>query len=124
MPLLNTGRDQIPLALTGGGTPYNGTNTRLGVGDSTTAYAATQSDLQAVTNKFRKVVDAAPGVSGNVLTAIATYQSGEAQYSWQEFIMANAASGANAFNRLVSNQGTKGAGAVWQLTMTITFLVG
>ena len=39
-------------------TYFNNGNAYIGVGDSTTAAAATQTDLQAATNKLRKAMDA------------------------------------------------------------------
>src|SRR5687768_14102616 len=101
MALLNSGRDFLAGALTGAGTFFNSSNAHLGVGDSTTAYAASQTDLQAATNKHREIVDGAPGVSANVVTFIATFEAGDANYAWQEFITANASSAGTAFNRVV-----------------------
>lgn len=67
--LVNTGIGLLEDLLIGaGGTAYNNANSSIGVGDSTTA-AATQTDLQAATNKFRKAMDATfPSRAGQVLT--------------------------------------------------------
>jgi hypothetical protein len=46
---------------------YTNANARLGVGDSSAVFAATQTDLQAVTNKLRKAMDASyPQRTNNV----------------------------------------------------------
>lgn len=126
MPLTNTGRDFIAQAIINDASPtfFNSTNARLGVGDSTTAFANTQTDLQAATNKLRKLVDGAPGRSANVITFVSTFQSGDANFSWQEFALFNASSGGTMFTRVVSNQGTKVAGQVWELTYTQTIVNG
>jgi len=124
MGMLNVGRDEIPKALAGTGTAYNAGQGHLCMGDSTTAYNASQTNLQAATNKWREPFDGAPNVSSNVFTAIATVLGPDANFSWQEFGMANHLTAGTMFNRLVSNQGTKSVGAVWQLTMQITFTIG
>lgn len=124
MPLTNAGRDIIASFITGAGTFYNSTNARLGVGDSTTAFVNSQTDLQAATNKLRKLVDSAPSVLNNVITFVATFASGDANFSWQEFGLFNASSGGTMLTRVVSNQGTKVSGQSWQLTYTQTIVNG
>lgn len=124
MPLTNAGRNEIASLISGGGTAFNASNARLGVGDSTTAFANTQTDLQAATNKLRKLVNGAPGLATNVITYIATFASGDANFSWQEFGLFNASSGGTMLTRVVSNQGTKVSGQVWELTYTQTIVNG
>ena len=115
MPMTTVGRNLVATAVIGGSyTPFNAADGRLGVGDSTTAFAVAQTDLQAATNKFRKAFDGAPGLSTNVITAVATFGSSEGNFSWQEFGMFNAGSSGDMFNRVVSNQGTKVSGQVWE----------
>ena len=49
------------------------------------------------------------------------FGSGDANYSWQEFSVANASSGTGTnLNRKVSNQGTKASGQTWTLDLAIT----
>jgi hypothetical protein len=124
MPLTNAGRDFIAGAITGAGTFFNASNARLGVGDSTTAFVNSQTDLQAATNKLRKLVDGAPGVAANILTFVATFTSGDANFAWQEFGVFNASTAGTMFSRVVSNQGTKVSGQVWALTYTQTIVNG
>lgn len=124
MPLTNAGRNEITNFIAGLGTAFTAANARLGVGDSTTAFANTQTDLQAATNKLRKLVSGAPGVATNVLTYIASFASGDANYSWQEFGLFNASSAGTMLTRVVSNQGTKVSGQVWELTYTQTIVNG
>lgn len=125
MPMTTVGRNLVASAIVGAAyTPFNAANGRLGVGDSTTAFAVSQTDLVAATNKFRKAFDAAPGLATNVITAVATFGSAEANFSWQEFAMFNAGSGGDMFSRVVSNQGTKVAGQVWELTYELTVVNG
>ena len=121
--LLNEGIDEIEkLIATTGATQYDNTNARLGVGDSNTAAVATQTSLQAETNKLWKAMDATyPTASSQIMTFKSTFGSADANFSWQEFTVVNAAddTGKN-LNRKVSDQGTKASGQTWVLTLTIT----
>lgn len=100
-------------------TAFNAT-ARLAVGDSTTAAAAAQTDLQAATNKYRQVVDAAPTVSTNQITFVATFGTGVANFAWNEVGVANAASGGDMWSRTVQALGTKTSAATWILNWTLS----
>lgn len=102
-------------------TVFSNANARLGVGDSTTAAAAGQTDLQAASNKLRKAMDATyPSVSTNTLTLRSTFGSSEANFAWQEWGSFNAGSGGDMLQRKVESLGTKASGATWTLTVTLT----
>lgn len=120
--LLNEGITALLTLLTGGAeTAFNNANARIGVGDSTTAAAATQTDLQAVTNKTYKAMDATyPQVSGQTVTFRATFGTADANYSWQEFVVDNGAVALKTLNRKVENHGTKASGDTWVVTLTVT----
>jgi hypothetical protein len=122
MPLTDAGRDFIAGAVSGVDTTlFNNTNARIGVGDSTTAFAKAQTDLQAATNKIRKGMDTSyPTRAANVLTFKSTFSSAEANWTWQEWAVFNAASGGTMISRKVENLGTKVSGATWVLTVTLT----
>ena len=117
--------------LTGGVavTAFDNANSRLGVGDSTTAEAATQTDLQASTNKLRKVVDATypqhtdgTGAASNAQVVVrATFIAGEAEWGtgWQEVAWFNAATAGRMMNRKVVNLGVKSGGS-WTLQGSLT----
>jgi hypothetical protein len=121
--LTNYGINNIiwPAVAGGSYTAMNNANARLGVGDSTTAAAASQTDLQAATNKTYQAMDATFPTQGTsqLITFRATFGSGSANYHWQEYISDNGTAG-HAMNRLVSDQGTKTSGQSWQLTLTVT----
>jgi len=105
------------------GTPtaYNNANAQTGVGDSTASEAATQTDLQAATNKTYKGMDATyPSRSGQTVSFRSTYGSADANYAWQEFIVRNGATALKDIIRKVSAQGTKASGQTWELTIQIT----
>jgi len=91
------------------------------VGDSTTAEAATQTDLQAATNKTYVGMDATyPSRSAQTVSFRSTYGSAVANYAWQEFIVRNGATALKDIIRKVSAQGTKTSGQTWELTIQIT----
>lgn len=104
-----------------GGTAFSNANARLGVGDSSTAEAANQTDLQAATNKTYKGMSATyPQVAGAAITFRAAFTGAEANHAWNEFVVDNGAGGAKRINRKVSNQGVKAAGQTWTLDLQIT----
>lgn len=123
MPLTNDGRDHIAAAVHGVSvTAFNNANAYLGVGDSSTAFAAAQTDLQASTNKLRKAMDATyPQRSANVVTLQSTYGSSDANFAWNEFGTFNASSGGTMLQRKVSALGTKSAGQTWQFQVVLTY---
>jgi hypothetical protein len=111
----------LNLLIGAGGTAFNNANTYLGIGDSTTAAAIGQTDLQAASNKVRQAMDATyPQVAGNVVTFRATFGTGAGNFSIQEQGTFNAAAAGTMLNRKVSDLGTKTSASTLQLTMTIT----
>jgi len=117
--LVNAGIQLLEdLLIGGGGTVFSNANARLCVGDSNTAAAAGQTDLQGTNT--RKAMDATyPSRSGQTLTFKATFGSGDANHDWKEWAIANSASGATILNRKVQDFGTK-SGGTWVLTATVT----
>ncbi len=103
-------------------TSFGNANAYLGVGDSATAAAAGQTGLQAASNKLYKGMEASyPQVSAQKTTWRAVFATGEANFAWQEFTVANGNSdAADNLNRKVEDQGTKASGA-WTLDLDITF---
>jgi hypothetical protein len=128
MPLVNLARDVICDKVIGGSTynAYNSTNAHIGVGDSSAIHAASQTDLQAATNKLRKIVDSAPTRTANTMRFIATFGTGDANFAWNEWAVFNASSGTTApaamFSRKVESLGTK-TGGTWQLTVDVTITI-
>lgn len=112
----------IDLLIGAGGTVYSNANAYLGVGDSSTAEGASQTDLQATTNKVRKAMSASyPARSGQTVTFRAAFGSSEANHAWNEFAVFNASTAGTMLNRKVSSQGTKASGQTWTLDLAITF---
>jgi hypothetical protein len=121
--LLNEGIGEALDLLAGTGSPtaYSNANAYLGVGDSNTAASASQTALQAATNKtYKAMASTYPSRASQTTTWRAVFASGDANYSWQEFTIINASSdtGKN-LNRKVSDQGTKASGQTWTLDMTL-----
>ncbi len=134
MGLTTAGRDYITAAIIGDDTgtadqaltTFNNANAALGVGDSSTAFAAAQTDLQAATNKLRKGMEATyPTRATNVLTFRSQFIDGEAEFAWNEVGVFNSPDAATGtmLCRTVSSLGTKGADSVWELTHTVTLTV-
>ena len=122
MPLTNAGRDHMA-AIVIGETPtdFNNANAHLAVGDSSAVFAATQTDLQAATNKLRKAMAATyPQRSANVITMRSLFATGEANFAWNEWGVFNAATAGVMLSRKVESLGTKTSAAQWELTATLT----
>lgn len=129
MPITNAGvlfmiADMVGEAIT----EYTNANAYLGVGDSSTAFAATQTDLQG-TNKTRKAMAATyPSRSGLTLTFRSTYTTTDANYAWNEWGVFNGSGAGGAgptgvvmLSRKVESLGTKSSAEAWQLTVALTF---
>ena len=121
--LLNEGITQMLNLLIGAAvTNYNNANARIGVGDSATAAAPTQTGLIAGANRFWRPMDATfPQVSGQTVSYRATFGSAEANFAWNEFTIVNTAddTGQNLCRR-VQTMGVKASGTTWVVTVTIT----
>lgn len=105
-----------------GQTLFSAANAYLCVGDSTTAFAASQTDLQAATNKVRVAMTSGFPTYGTSQKATwkASFGSAVANWAWQEFAVANASTGGTILNRKVSVQGTKASGQTWDLNLEVS----
>jgi len=120
---LNEGINAIWTLVCGGTeTPFNNTNSYIGVGNSTTAENPTQTGLLG-TSKYYKGMDAGYPTFGTDQKAVwrATFGGTEANFAWNEFTVANGNSdAAKNLNRKVSPQGTKQSGQTWILSITLS----
>jgi hypothetical protein len=118
--LVNAGIALLEDLLIGaGGTVFSNANAYIGVGDSSTAASASQTDLQAATNKFRDAMEATfPSRAAQTLTFKSAFATGEANFAWEEWAIFNAAAAGTMLNRKVQSFGTKVSGT-WTLTVTI-----
>lgn len=109
-------------------TYFNNSNAAIGVGDSSTAAAATQTDLQASTNKLRVAMntsypthtDGTTSTSATI-TFQSSFGSSSANYAWNEVAIFNSSTAGigRMLNRLVQSFGTK-SGGTWSMTVTVT----
>lgn len=119
------------LIIAGGGQGLTNTATRLGVGNSATAAAISDTDLGAAsgsTNRYFMTMDATyPSASGAVITAKATFATGDGNFAWAEWgldigtptVSAGTTVAATLLNHKITSLGTKVSGS-WALTVTIT----
>jgi hypothetical protein len=121
MALTDAGRNHFAQDVIGEAvTEFNNANAHIGVGNSTTAFAASQTDLQGA-SKTRKAMEATyPTRATNVLTFRSLFGTGDANHAWDEWGVFNAAAAGVMLNRKVEAFGTKTAAAQWQLTVTLT----
>lgn len=124
MAFTNAFRDHMAKAAIGDTvTPFNASNAYIGVGDSSAAFAAGQTDLQG-SNKFRKAMEAGyPIRSDNTMTFRALFGTGDANFAWNEWGVFNAATGGTMMNRRVEALGTKTSAQSWELTVSVTLNV-
>lgn len=111
------------------GNPWSNANAFLGVGDSSTAEAATQTELQAATNRFYKAMNATfPSRVNQTVSFQSDFTTTEANYVWNEWSVAAGATtasgsgfttGTTNLNRKVASLGTKTTGT-WTLTGQVT----
>ena len=122
--LLNEGIAELWDLVIGAGTPtsFANANAYIGVGDSSTAAAASQTGLQASTNKaYVGMEPGYPSRSAQTVTWRAVFGTSTGNFAWQEFTVANGNSdAADNLNRVVSNQGTKASGQTWTVDVSIT----
>lgn len=99
----------------------------IGVGDSTTAAAANQANLQAGTNAYRQGMDSTyPTVATDTVTFKATFGTAVANFAWAEWGVFSSVgtgtppTGGTMLNRKVSALGAKTSAASWAFTCTVT----
>jgi hypothetical protein len=104
---------------------FNNANAHIGVGASATAAAATQTDL--ITTPTRRPMAAtypqhtdATTAGAATITFQAVFGNADANIAWNEWGLANAATGGRLLNRKVEAMGTKTSTAVWTMTVTLT----
>ena len=122
---LNEGLNELwsLVAGDGGAVAFDNTNAYIGVGDSATAAAASQTGLQAAANKLYAGMEASYPQYGSNQQIIfrSVFGSADANWDWNEFTVANGNSDSDVnLDRKVSAQGTKAVGQTWTITLTIT----
>ena len=109
---------------------YNNARAAIGVGDSTTAAADTQTALQAAANRLYKAMDATypqhtdsdSSAGAKSIVFRSTFATGDANFAWQEWGIFNSLTHntGRMLNRKVESLGTKTSAATWVLTITLS----
>lgn len=116
---------------------FNNANAHISVGDSSTAAADTQTELQAATNRVRKPMDAtypqhtdSTGTAGaKSIVFRSTFATTDANFAWNEWGVFNGpgtggppTTGARMLQRVAGAAllGTKTSAATWVLTVTLS----
>lgn len=121
--LVNAGINRaLDLICGAGGTSYANANAHIGVGDSSTAAAAGQTDLQAATNKLRKAMDGGypTAAASQSVSWKSTFGTSDANFAWNEWAIFNAAAAGTMLNRKVAALGTKTSAESWALTVSVS----
>lgn len=110
-------------------TYFNNANAAIGVGDSATAEAATQNNLQAATNRLRVGMDATypqhtDGVTAGsaTITFRSTFSAAQANFTWNEWGLFNSPTDGvgRMLNRRVQSLGLKSNSSSWTIALSLT----
>lgn len=112
------------LTATGSPTAYSNAAAYIGVGESATAAAHTQTGLLGSTKTY-KAMDTSYPTTVLTYPCSATWQStfgsADANIAWNEYIVCHSVTGAApVLNRIVTSKGTKASGETWTLQIQIT----
>jgi hypothetical protein len=137
--LTTVGLNRITSLIIGaGGTAFSNGNAAVGVGTSSTGEVAGNTALGGDGNSSTARYNAAdatyPQQSNGVITVQATFDSGEANFAWNEWCwviapatitegatLTSLSSGTEVMlNRKTASMGTKASGASWVFTTTVT----
>jgi hypothetical protein len=125
MALVNSGRNFLAEAVMNDSTPtfFDNGNAYLGVGTGSGAVAATDTQATFTAGVWKGMEATYPQRTDNVLTFRASFGAGDANQAWNEWGIANAASGGQLLCRKVESQGTK-SGGTWVFTVTVPIGIG
>ena len=120
--LLNEGIAEMWDLICGLGSPtaFNNANAQLGVGDSSAAAVATQTDLQGANTAWVGMEASYPSRANETVTFRAVFDGSTGNFDWNEFSVRNGATANKNMNRKVDVQGTKASGQTWTLDLQIT----
>jgi len=138
MPLTNDGAVAIASALLGDGgvTLFDNANAQIAVGDDSTAFSTSQSQLQAEANggnHLRKGMNTGyplrnPDSDGslNKTRYQTTFGTSEGNFRWEEWGITNSATvgGGEMLFRIVEFNGEKSSSATWVFEVDLLSLAG
>ena len=100
---------------------YDNTHAYIGVGNSDTAAAAAQTDLQGASKKYKGMDSGYPTFgTAQKATWRSTFASADGNFAWKEITVGNAVDGGQNMNRKVEAMGTKASGSTWTVSLEIT----
>jgi len=126
--LMYGGASAVWDTLTGAGnvTAFNNANAHIGVGNGTTAAAATQTDLQGA-SKVRKAMDATyplhtdgTDAAAGTVTFRSTYGTADANFQWYEWGVFNASTAGRMLNRKQEDLGSKTSASTWTFSVSLS----
>lgn len=122
LSFLNEGIDEVWNLACGypSAVAYDNGHARVGVGDSSTPPAETQTGLQGASQNFQPMKDGYPKTPGgdgedNRVTFRAQFPDGQAEWSWQEFTVDNGSARNKNLLRIVADRGAKEPGDIWEV---------
>lgn len=119
--LLNTGINEMWKLIIGSSTnTFSNTKAQIGIGDSSTAAVASDTDLKGTNKSYADMASSYPvaGTSQKVVFR-AVFGENAGNHDWAEAVVKNKTSNI-CLNRLVSDQGRKASGQVWTVDLEIT----
>lgn len=111
MATTNAGAVKIATLVAADGTYY------VGVGDSSTAFSAGQTDLQGTATRKSATVSRVT----NTNTYTATFTTSDANYAWLEIGLFDAASSGTMLTRKVIALPTKTSSETWTVNLEVVF---
>ena len=101
-------------------TRYTAANARIGVGNGTTAAAATDTGLAGASTAFKAMESGFPTFgSAQKATFKSSFGDTEANFAWEEWTIDNGATPNKNLNRKAESLGTKSSGT-WTLEVSLT----
>ena len=99
---------------------YTAANARIGVGNGTTAAAATQTALVGASTEFKAMESGYPTFgTAQKATFKSSFGAAEGNFAWEEWTVDNGSTPNKNLNRKVESLGTK-SGGTWTLEVSIT----
>lgn len=93
---------------------------QIGVGNSSTAAAPAQTDLQGASQDWHAMEGGFPTVVDQTITFQGQFGDGHAEFNWLECAVRQAGAATTVLNRILGNKGTKVAVEVWSARDLIT----
>lgn len=118
--LLNIGINELWDILIGDSSDvFSNAEATIGVGNDSTAADPVQTDLLGGSNNYQEMDATYPQRASQTLTFRATFETGDANFDWREFVIKQNTSG-KCLNRKIFDQGIKTITETWLVTLVVT----